>query len=228
MTGVQTCALPILPTRAEVRAELERLELPELRELAREKGVAETAVRPLDAAAPDDAAAHGAAVALVGVVLAAEPGSARTRGQASHQRWLGYAYEHLGMQGSAIGAYEAALAGDITEPAAYRALARIYAEAGASNRSVGRYQHRWGRTAGMGRRHDYLQRHASRGERRDVHVRCWPAARRRCQPHVSRGRQLGRGRSAELLRLRGPAGRCGRHGFVQRCAGGGERRLVRV
>ena len=40
--------------KAEVRAELERLELPELRELAREKGVAEAAVRPLDAAAPDD------------------------------------------------------------------------------------------------------------------------------------------------------------------------------
>jgi tetratricopeptide (TPR) repeat protein len=81
-----------------------------------------------------------AAVALVGMVLAAEPGLARARGQASHQRWLGYAYEHLDMQGSAIGAYEAALAGGIAEPAAYRALARIYAEAGALDRSVGVYR----------------------------------------------------------------------------------------
>ena len=64
---------PALPTRAEVRAELERLELPELRELAREKGVAEAAVRPLDAAAPDDAAARDAAVALVLAATATAP-----------------------------------------------------------------------------------------------------------------------------------------------------------
>ena len=77
---------------------------------------------------------------LVGALTnVATPDMDRTA-QASQQRWLGYAYEELGMVATAISAYEKALIVDAENRAAHRALAELYVVAGKGDQALGTYR----------------------------------------------------------------------------------------
>jgi len=59
--------------------------------------------------------------------------------QVSHYRWLGYAYEKLGMVATSIDAYEKAIAGDAYNRDVHLELARIYAGGARRERAIGMY-----------------------------------------------------------------------------------------
>lgn len=59
--------------------------------------------------------------------------------QVSHYRWLGYAYEKLGMVATSIDAYEKAIAGDAYDRDVHLELARIYAGVARRERAIGMY-----------------------------------------------------------------------------------------
>jgi len=81
-------------------------------------------------------------VAVAGLVLVAALVNASTpamdrAAQASQQRYLGHAYEELGMTATAIAAYEQALAAGSTDRDVYWALAALYDASGKPERALG-------------------------------------------------------------------------------------------
>lgn len=73
----------------------------------------------------------------VALVLTLGAQKARAHAMVSHHHWLGVAYEQLDMQANAMAAYEMAVATGEAPTDAYHSLARLYAAAGAPERSAG-------------------------------------------------------------------------------------------
>ena len=79
------------------------------------------------------------AVVVVAVCLNLPVPQADRVAQISHYRWLGYAYEKLGMVATSIDAYEKAISGDAYDRDVYLELASIYAETAKWQRAIGIY-----------------------------------------------------------------------------------------